>query len=292
MDWVEWIARLFTSLGSIVGAVAALGGLIGMIGRDSRVPRARRRVLRAAELEGRAHSSLREQYAALHREQSARYLALVESRIDSEPVATAVAAIAALLSAFAILVMTAWNGGNSGVWSETLATVIPFAIAYAFFLWMVLSKYSSQRWDFVRGYRAYVGHGNTNTPDPGEHINRLIRKLGDKAPNRMLRALAVAFSVPLLAVVGHAVGRSFTECGRAMKEADGQGLWLATTMTILVLLVAVTATVILLFPKLPCHGESLQAGTTAESTPADPAHGDPSRAPDSGPSASGSPPQR
>src|SRR5690625_6009523 len=95
MDWVEWIARLFTSLGSIVGAVAALGGLIGMIGRDSRVPRARRRVLRAAELEGRAHSSLREQYAALHREQSARYLALVESRIDSEPVATAVAAIAA-----------------------------------------------------------------------------------------------------------------------------------------------------------------------------------------------------
>src|SRR5690625_7000181 len=71
-------------------------------------------------------SSLREQYAALHREQSARYLALVESRIDSEPVATAVAAIAALLSAFAILVMMAWNGGNSGVWLEHLAAVLTF----------------------------------------------------------------------------------------------------------------------------------------------------------------------
>src|SRR5699024_11780299 len=129
----------------------------------ARVPRARRRVLRAAELEGRAHSSLREQYAALHREQSARYLALVESRIDSEPVATAVAAIAALLSAFAILVMMAWNGGNSGVWSETLATVIPFAISYAVFCLKKKRKKYSRNTALGRDDSTYACHGHTNT---------------------------------------------------------------------------------------------------------------------------------
>lgn len=114
--------------------------------------------------------SVRGRYAALHREQSARYLAVVEARIGREPVSTVLAAVIALLSAFVILVMMAWNGGNPHVWPETLPTVIPFAITYGFFLWMVLDQSSSRSRTFVRAYRAHVGPENTEAPAPEERL--------------------------------------------------------------------------------------------------------------------------
>ncbi|MDN5688695.1 MAG: hypothetical protein L0G94_18750 [Brachybacterium sp.] len=292
MDWVEGTTRVFTSIGSIVGAVVALGALIGTIGRVSQIPRARRRVIRAAELEDQAHPSLRGRYAALHREQSARYLALVEARIGREPVSTVLAAVIALLSAFVILVMMAWNGGNPHVWPETLSTVIPFAITYGFVLWMVLDQSSSRSRTFVRAYRAHVGPENTKTPDPGERIDWLIRKLGDEAAYRLLLAVSIVSSALLVAVGGHAIGRNFTEFGRAMKEDDGQWIWLATTMAILVLLIVAAASVILLFPQLPRLGESLRAGAEAEPALADPVEGGSSGASGSDSPASGNSPER
>lgn len=261
MDLVEFVTRIGASIGAIAGAIATLGGLMGAIDRASQVPRARRRVIRAAELKDQAPSSLRGRYAALHREQSARYLALVESRIDRERFWAVLAAVIALLSAFVILIMMAWNGGNAKVWPETLATVTPFAIAYGVFLWITVGQASSRSRDFVRSYGAYVGSRHTDVPAPGEELGKLIQKRGEQAAYRILLAIAVGSSASLVAIVGHVIGRNFTESGLAMKESDGQWVRMATILAILVLFIVVSISVRLLFPRLPRDGESLRYRT-------------------------------
>lgn len=287
-SWVE-----LASIGSTsVGAIVALVGLLGTIGQASQVSRARRRVLRAVEMKDRSHCSLSEQYEALHREESARYLALVKAQTGREPVWELLAAIVASLSAFVIVLMMAWNGGDPHVWAETIATVVPFALLYGFSLWMVLDKASSRSRAFVDTYRSHVGPENTQTPAPGEDIAKLINKLGNKAPYGLLLVAAVASSVFLLSVVGFSIGRNFTETGEAMRAEDGQGIWVCITVAILLLLMMAAASVRLLFPQMPRHGESLWVGAESAPAAADPADGDPSVASSSGAPASDNPPEQ
>lgn len=272
MDWLETAG---SAIGGVVAAIVAVGGLLGAIGRLSQVARARRRVNQAAALEKEAHDSLRDLFAALHAEESARYLAVVESRNRGAGVQIVVAICGALLGAVVILTSMAVNASESHIGSETATVVLPFGIACIALTGYALDKVSARHDAFIRAYRRNRGDPDSEISKLKVDLHKLVSKVGENAVRSGLVLGASLFVTLFFALSGHLAGRSFTEGGREMLASDGTLVTLLVRVTLLASVIIAAACGAFLFPGLPRSGDSLRSAADAMQSESDAVDSDP-----------------
>lgn len=255
MDWLE------TAVSTITGAVAAfvaVGGLLGALGRMSQIPRARRRVQQAAALQEEAHSSLRGEFDALHKEESARYLAVVEGRIGLGLGWTILASVGALPIAAVVLILAFINGSTPNYWDETGVILGVFGLVYALFAGTAASRTSKRHKSYITAYRTQIGLEGTQVQAPEESLFKANRKFGEEKVHGCLVVATATFSAAFIGVSGFQLGRAFTDTGRAMQVTDRPVASLVLSSAIPALFILTAIAVVLLFPPLPHAGESLR----------------------------------